>query len=191
MASEGVGASSTALRYTLRPNQARVMFRLEGQIRTSNIRRYLLQCGMAGLVVFALLLGLDAFTQTVLIASLGASAFIAFAVPLSLHSSPRHLVGGYVMGIISGCTMSLASQAPVLSSELIGNASIIVFGALATAVAMFLMVVTKTEHPPAAALALGLVLNEWTGMTILVVLGGVIGLSVIKRLVLPMLMDLV
>jgi CBS-domain-containing membrane protein len=166
------------------------MFKLDGQIRTSNIRRYLLQCGLAGLVVFVLLLVLDAFTQTVLIASLGASAFIAFAVPLSLHSSSRHIIGGYLMGIVSGCTMSLLSQAPALSGELLGNASIIVFGAMATAVAMFLMVVTKTEHPPAAALALGLVLNEWTGVTILVVLGGVIGLSLLKRLVLPMLMDL-
>ena len=167
------------------------MFKLEGQIRTSNIRRYLLQCSLAGLVVLVLLLVLDAFTQTVLIASLGASAFVAFAVPLSLHSSPRHIVGGYIMGIIAGCLMSWLSDMPVLSSDLLGNASIIVFGAIAMGTAMFLMVVTKTEHPPAAAVALGLVLNEWTGVTILVVLGGVIGLSILKRLVLPMLMDLV
>jgi CBS-domain-containing membrane protein len=53
------------------------------------------------------------------------------------------------------------------------------------------MVVTHTEHPPAAALALGLVLNEWDLITLAVVLIGVIGLSVIKRMVLPMLMDLV
>ena len=166
------------------------MFKLDGQIRTGNIRRYLLQCGLAGFVVFFVLLALDAFTQTVLIASLGASAFIAFAVPLSLHSSPRHLIGGYVMGIIAGCTMSLASQVPVLSSDLLGSATLVVFGALATATAMFLMVLTKTEHPPAAALALGLVLNEWNGMTILFILGGVIGLSLLKRLILPILMDL-
>jgi CBS-domain-containing membrane protein len=167
------------------------MFKLEGQIRTSNIRRYLLQCSLAGLVVLVLLLVLDAFTQTVLIASLGASAFVAFAVPLSLHSSPRHIVGGYVMGIIAGCLMSWLSELPIFSSELLGNASAIVFGAIAMGTAMFLMVVTKTEHPPAAAIALGLVLNEWSGVTILVVLGGVIGLSILKRLVLPMLMDLV
>ena len=43
----------------------------------------------------------------------------------------------------------------------------------------------------AAALALGLVLNEWSFMTLLVVLAGVVLLSVIKRLVLPVLLDLV
>ena len=166
------------------------MLRLDGQIRSSNLRRYLLQCGRAGLVVFALLLVLDAFTQTVLIASLGASAFSAFAVPLSLHSSPRHIVGGYLVGIGAGCLMSWLAGLPILSSELIGSASMIVFGAMAMSMAMFVMVVTRTEHPPAAALALGLVLNEWTGATILVVLGGVIGLSIVKRLILPVLMDL-
>jgi CBS-domain-containing membrane protein len=71
------------------------------------------------------------------------------------------------------------------------HAIMIIFGALAISLAMFTMVVTRTEHPPAAALALGLVLNEWDPVTLVVVLVGVIGLSVIKRIVLPMLMDLV
>jgi CBS-domain-containing membrane protein len=55
---------------------------------------------------------------------------------------------------------------------------------------MFAMVVTKTEHPPAAALALGLVLNEWDLLTIGVVMAGIAGLSIFKRMVLPLLMDL-
>jgi len=50
--------------------------------------------------------------------------------------------------------------------------------------------VRKTEHPPAAALALGLVLNEWDLLTLAVVVAGVVALSMIKRLVLPLLMDL-
>ena len=66
----------------------------------------------------------------------------------------------------------------------------IIFGAVATSLAMFTMVATRTEHPPAAALALGLVLNEWNLLTLGVVLGGVIALSICKKLVLPFLMDL-
>jgi CBS-domain-containing membrane protein len=162
---------------------------IDKHIRTEHIRRYLLQCSLAGAAVLVLLLVLDIVTQTVLIASLGASAFIAFAVPLHLQSSPRHMIGGYLVGIFAGCTMSfLVDWASLMGMP--GQVSIIVFGALATSVAMFLMVVTRTEHPPAAALALGLVLNEWTGTTILVVLAGIVGLSALKRLVLPMLMDL-
>lgn len=160
------------------------------QFRFENFRRYGLQCGLAGIVVLVLLLVLDAVTQTVLIASLGASAFIAFAVPRSLHSGPRHLIGGYVVGMASGVTMSLFHSL-VPAGGAWDHAVMIIFGALAISLAMFIMVVTRSEHPPAAALALGLVLNEWDLITLVVVLVGVTGLSVIKRMVLPMLMDLV
>lgn len=163
---------------------------LDHHIRRGNLRRYLLQCGLAGGCVFILLIVLDAVTQTVLIAALGASAFIAFAVPLSLHSSPRHMIGGYIVGITSGCLLSALYTAMNLTSTFGASAGMIICGALATSLAMFLMVVTRTEHPPAAALALGLVLNEWSLLTITVVLAGVIGLSIVKRAVLPMLMDL-
>ena len=159
-------------------------------LRRSNIRRYALQCGLAGFVVLILLLVLDAVTQTVLIAALGASTFIAFAVPRSLHSGPRNLIGGYAVGILAGASMSL-----VYSAFNVGpagdHALMIAFGAIAISLAMFTMVVTRTEHPPAAALALGLVLNEWSLLTLFVVLVGVIGLSIIKQLVLPALMDLI
>lgn len=161
----------------------------DSQFRLNNFKRYGLQCGLAGVGVLVLLLVLDAVTQTVLIASLGASAFIAFAVPRSLHSSPRHLIGGYVIGIFSGIAMSSLYSLFTLDGTW-DHAIMIIFGALAISIAMFTMVVTRTEHPPAAALALGLVLNEWDLVTLMVVLVGVIGLSVIKRLVTPLLMDL-
>jgi len=70
--------------------------------RRNDIKRYAMQCGLAGLVVLVLLLVLDTVTQTVLIAALGASAFIAFAVPRSLHSGPRSLIRGYVVGMLAG-----------------------------------------------------------------------------------------
>jgi CBS-domain-containing membrane protein len=66
----------------------------------------------------------------------------------------------------------------------------VVFGALATGVAMFLMVITKTEHPPAAAVALGLVLNAWDWPTLAFIMGGIAFLSIIKQIVMPLLMDL-
>jgi CBS-domain-containing membrane protein len=159
--------------------------------RRENFKRYALQCGLAGLAVVILLLVLDAVTQTVLIAALGASAFIAFAVPHSLHSSPRHMVGGYVIGILSGCLMAMLASAMNISSDAVAHAVLVIFGALAISLAMFTMVVTRTEHPPAAALALGLVLNEWNLLTLIVVLSGIIALSLIKQLVLPWLLDLI
>ena len=163
---------------------------LDSRLRRENINRYTLQCSLAAAVVLILLMVLDAVTQTVLIAALGASVFIAFAVPRSLHSSPRCLIGGYLAGILAGSLMATLNIAFEFSDVVTAHASMVVFGALATGLAMFLIVVTKTEHPPAAALALGLVLNEWTLLTLVVVIVGVIALSICKQLVLPILMDL-
>lgn len=163
---------------------------IDEHIRRSDIKRYALQCGMAGIVVLLLLLVLDAVTQTVLIASLGASAFIAFAVPRSLLSGHRHMIGGYIVGMVIGVVMSGLNNwiDPPGGWD---HAVVVLFGALAISTAMFVMVTTRTEHPPAASLALGLVLNEWTLVTLFVILAGVVLLSVVKRLVLPMLLDLI
>lgn len=163
---------------------------IDRHFRRDNIKRYAMQCGLAGLVVLVLLLVLDAVTQTVLIAALGASAFIAFAVPRSMHSGPRSMIGGYVVGILAGSLMA-ALNTLIDAPASIDHALMVVFGAIAISLAMFTMVVTRTEHPPAAALALGLVLNEWSLLTLCVVLIGVIGLSIIKQLILPALLDLI
>lgn len=149
-----------------------------------------MQCGLAGFVVLVLLLVLDAVTQTVLIAALGATAFIAFAVPRSLHSAPRNLIGGYAVGILVGALMGTINSLIDVSANF-DHAIMIVCGAIAISLAMFTMVVTRTEHPPASALALGLVLNEWSLLTLMVVMLGVIGLSIVKQLVLPSLLDLI
>lgn len=164
---------------------------IDRHFRWENLQRYALQCGLAGVVVIVLLLILDAVTQTVLIASLGASAFIAFAVPRSLHSGARHLIGGYLIGIVAGCLMSMFNTWLHMQDPGIAHAVMVICGAMAISLAMFMMVVTRTEHPPAAALALGLVFNEWNLLTLAVILAGILALSVIKRLVLPILLDLI
>lgn len=163
---------------------------LENRFQPQNLHRYLMQCGLATVIVLILLLILDVLTQTVLIAALGASTFIAFAVPRSPHSDPRHMIGGYLVGVLAGGLMGLLQGAMHFTSPTINHELMVACGALATGLAMFLMVMTKTEHPPAAALALGLVLNDWDWPTLLVIIGGIVVLAIVKQVVMPLLMDL-
>jgi CBS-domain-containing membrane protein len=72
----------------------------------------------------------------------------------------------------------------------IQKTSYIVFGALAVGLAIFVMVITDTEHPPAAGLALGLVLDEYNHMTAVVALVGIVSLSVMKAVLKPVLKNL-
>ena len=164
---------------------------LDRHLRLQQVRRYALQCALAGLSVLFLLLILDAVTQTVLIAALGSSAFIAFAVPRSLNAAPRNLVGGYLVGIVAGTLMSGIDAGLDVTHPTFAHSLVIICGAASISLAMFTMVVFRCEHPPAAALALGLVLNEWDAVTLVVIMTGIVALSVIKRVVMPLLTDLV
>lgn len=150
---------------------------------------YISQCLLATLVIVAVLLILDTVTQTVLISALGASAFICFTMPHVNSSGPRYLVGGYLVGTTVGVFVSLFAGQVVLDA-VSADTTQIIFAAIATGLAMFCMVITDTEHPPAAALAMGYVLNEWNLLTVAVVLAGIILLSMTKESTRKYLIDL-
>ncbi len=147
-----------------------------------NYLRYIAQCIVATIFIFVVLVMLDVLTQTVLIASLGATAFIAFTMPHIESSKPRYLIGGYLCGIFVGVFVSVLVGWLQLNYGFEMERLFVVSGAaVATGLAMFLMVVTDTEHPPATAVALGFVLNSWDVRAIVVVLIGVACVSLLKE----------
>lgn len=141
---------------------------------------YISQCALATLAILISLLVLDTVTQTVLISALGASTFVCFTMPHVSSSGPRYLIGGYVVGTIVGALVSQIAGLVVVNIVPV-ETTLIVFGAIATGLAIFCMVITDTEHPPAAALALGYVLNEWSLLTIVAILSGIILISTVKQ----------
>jgi len=153
--------------------------------------RYVFQCILATMAVFFVLLVLDAMTDAAVIASLGATSFIVFTMPGAHLSRPRFLIGGYLVGIAAGGLCYSLSLVPSLAQlPIVREIPYVVFGALAVGLAILVMVVTDTEHPPAAGLALGLVLDEYNHRTVAVVLIGVVALFIIKTVLRPVLKDL-
>jgi len=154
--------------------------------------RYVLQCAMATAAVLAVLLLLNVVSDAAVIAALGASSFIAFTMPHANVSRPRYMVGGYVWAGAAGLLCWFVSVHPWL--EALGmppDKMVVLSGGAAVGLAMLLMVVTDTEHPPAAGFALGLaVMKEFSVEAVLVGVVGVVLLSVIKRLLKPALIDL-
>jgi CBS-domain-containing membrane protein len=156
-----------------------------------NVARYISQCALATLTILIVLVFLDVLTQTAIIAALGASSFIAFTMPAYDISKPRFLIGGYLVGISVGCFCHLLSLSPWMASIFVSlRISSIVWGALSVGMAIFLMVITDTEHPPAASVTLGLVLNKWDYLTIVSILCGIILISTLKWLLKPVLKNL-
>ena len=133
-------------------------------------KQYLLQSILATLSVFIVFLLLN-MHETVIIASIGGSAFIVFAMPKSITAATRHVIGGHVVGIFSGFLCSLLPHDHYLLS--------LVVYSLAVGVSMFLMVITDTEHPPAAATALGFAIQGFAWKVALILLASVVVLSII------------
>jgi len=110
-------------------------------------------------------------------------------MPHVRSSGSRYLIGGYIVGTVVGGFVSLVAGMVVFSSVPVETTQII-FGAIATGLAIFCMVITDTEHPPAAALALGYVLNEWEPLTIVAILTGITLISMVKEIAKKHMIDL-
>ncbi len=151
------------------------------------LHRYLFQCALAGSVAFVFLSFVDVLEHMGLVAALGATTFMIFTMPHRVSTRARYIVGGYIAGIAAGvlCKLILLS---VMAGY--GDTSLAAMGAVAVAVAGLFMVSTNTEHPPAAGIALGLVLQPWTYPTVVFVLASAVFLSIAKHFLKPIMIDL-
>jgi CBS-domain-containing membrane protein len=158
----------------------------------SNIHRYLFQCSLATLIIFITLLFLNVLEETAIIASLGATTFIIFTMPTAYSSRTRPLVGGYLVGVAVGMACYYIMTSQLFNSIFISNnISVAVFGAIAVGLAIFIMVAIDAEHAPAAGIALVLILNEWQFKTIIFILATVIIMALLKKILKPILIDLI
>ena len=152
---------------------------------------YLWQCSLAVVMFLLVLLFLDALEHTAIIATLGATAFIVFALPRSYSSTLRHLLGGYAVGITVGCLCSyLALGLGDSGTVRVGNAAVVISGAIAVGAAIFLMAILNMEHPPAAGMALSLVINPWELQTMLFIVGVVLLFALVKEFLKRRMIDL-
>ncbi len=84
-----------------------------------------------------------------LMASFGASAVLVFGVPLSPLAQPRNVMGGHFVSALAG-----------VSCQIIFVSSPIAAACTAVSLAIFLMTLTKTLHPPGGASALLAVVGD-------------------------------
>ncbi len=112
--------------------------------------------------------------------SLSATTFLVFAAPDTALTQPKHLLFSYMIAMIVGSYTHLAIEPLLVWATQMSQLSYEISAALAVGQAMFFMVLTDTEHPPAAGLALGVVIEVWDPVTLSVVLIAACALSIIK-----------
>jgi CBS-domain-containing membrane protein len=142
---------------------------------------YVLKSLLATLSVFIVLYFLS-LQHAIIIASIGATAFIVFAMPDNITAQARNVIGGQLVGLFFGFLFSLFPQPALIYS-------IIVYS-LAVGASIFTMVVTNTEHPPAAGTALGVAITGISLDVFIAVVMSIILLSLTHRFFKPYMRDL-
>lgn len=137
---------------------------------------------MAGIVIFIILYAMDLAGQNkAIVASLGSSTFVVFAAPNSYTARLRSLRGGNLTGLLTGAFISLVLWLSGTDSAADWGLERLIAGASAVMVSMFVMSITDTEHPPAAGLAMGLVISQWYWSNVLIIICSVGFLSLVKK----------
>ncbi len=108
---------------------------------------YILQTFMAFLVVALLVTVLGVLTHGVIIAALGASTFIVFAMPTRDTARPRSLIGGHAVCMSLGLLCSL----PLRMGWVTSGVSVGLLGALAC-----------SEHWPSVSLCSPWLCSTWS-----------------------------
>jgi len=123
------------------------------RINAASLRQNMMQSALAAVFVMASFWITMQVDQQLLVASLGASAFIA-TFPRANFAKARNLVGGYACGafwgVIMSCIDSVAGQALGFTVACCG------VSVFMTALCMLML---NMEHPPAAALTLSITLS--------------------------------
>lgn len=123
--------------------------------------------GTVGIALLALIS--DVSGSAVLIAPLGATAVLVFGLPKSPLSQLRHVVGGHALAMIVG----------LVCLSFLGNGVLAV--GIASGLALGLMLVTRTVHPPAGAnpLLLMFVGTNVSEAALQIALPGVVGAALL------------
>lgn len=154
-------------------------------------RQFIIQSMMVAGVIAVVMIVMDFISEGVIIASIGASASIAFARPHTMTASSRYLIGSYVFAIFSAwvCSTLMNFLLSVFPSFQM-NTALTVFGAMVVGLTVFLTVVTETEHPPASALALGLLISGFNLSRAAEAIIAITIIALLRRIFLKYLMDL-
>ena len=157
------------------------MFRMDRKFKRY-WKDYVFQSIFATISIFIVLLFFNIHKQPIIIASIGSSVFIAFALPKNITAQPRRLIGGHLVGLLCGSLGALIPHSSLLLSLFIYS--------LAVGASIFLMVVTETEHPPASGTALGVAVSGFSFYTAIVVIASAVTLSLLHHFFNPYIRDL-
>ncbi|MBM3943807.1 MAG: HPP family protein [SAR202 cluster bacterium] len=158
---------------------------------TPRRRSFLLQSLLAAGVMLPVLWLVDSFANAALSAGMASSVILVAVYPSGRFAQPRALVGGHCVAILAGMAFSLflfsgPAEGVMARTPHLWDVAL----ALSLGVLVLLMVITKTEHPPAGGTVLGMAARPWDLRMALIILGAVALLALLRWALRPWLRDL-
>ena len=143
---------------------------------------YVRQSSYAAITVFFITIFLS--DNPVVIASIGATSFIVFAMPNNVSAEPKRIIGGHLVGFFVGVCFAVFPLMDILLFKALWFSA-------SVGITILIMVVMDVEHPPAAGTALGMTLVGYTNSSASAIIISVIFLAFIGYVAKPYLRDLV
>ena len=183
-----------SLPHTHLPRIARphgVLPQLLDQYINSKWTSYLFQCCLATLSLLIILLVGDTLMKGAIVVGVASSAFTVFVLPNSIAATPRKVIGGHIVAALVGAFIISLLNIPGFTGYMENSRHIIdLAAALSVGLSIFAMVVTNTEHPPAAGTSLGLVIYGFDWGSIIFILTAALALSALRIALRPKLINL-
>ncbi len=149
------------------------------------------QAVLATLVMLVILTFVHSLSSAAIAAGLASSVVGIFIGPNNRTARVRSVVGGHGVALLLGSAFAAIlffgpAETFLTDMEYLRNLGY----ALAVGLAMLLMAITNTEHPPAAGTALGMASREFDILIFFSLIGAVTLLAVMKLAIRPYLRDL-
>ncbi len=144
-------------------------------------KSYVFQSSYASGTVFFITLLLS--ENSVVIASIGSTAFIEFVLTNNISAEPKRIIGRHFLGFLIGSCFAVF---PFMHIVLFKS----IWFALSIGFTILLMVVLDFEHPSAAGTALGMTLVGYSNSAAVAIIISVLFLTLIAYVPKPYLEDL-
>ncbi len=152
---------------------------LDEKLTKKNFKHYLIQSSLAMVILFFSLL-IPFVESDILIAAIGSTAFVMFAMPYRLTARPRNVIGSHLVCGLIGLSFSLING--IIPPTLVIS--------LAVGAAILAMVTLDIEHPPAGGTVIFLALTPSLPAFISLLLIACI-MTIISYTLKPYLIDLI
>ena len=147
---------------------------LDRNIRTK-FPQYTFQCGLATVAMFLILLVQDTVLRAAIIVAIASSAFIIFVVPESVAATSRKVIGGHLVAVLVATPIAAVLNISVIEAAAEDSRYVAdIAAAVSVGLSILVMVMTDTEHPPAAGTALGLIIPGWSWSAVIFIMSGAI-----------------